>query len=115
MMHDDTSAADLLMGDVVRLEDVLSRDAVTMVCKSFFALFGLPVRVVSHEGDLLADAHQERPLCRYLNTLAGGEKACANTVSAVRDVEPTDRAIVHPCFTGAVYRVAPLSYQGRLI
>lgn len=115
MMHDDTNAADLLMGDVIRLEDVLSRDAVTTVCKSFFALFGLPVRVISHEGDLLADAHQDRPLCRYLNTLAGGEKACANTVSAVRDVEPSDRALIHPCFTGAVYRVAPLSYQGRSI
>ncbi len=115
MMHDDTHAADLLMGDVVRLEDVLSRDAVTTVCKSFFALFGLPVRVISCEGDLLADVHQDRTLCRYLNTLGGGERACAKTVSAVRDVEPTDQAIVHPCFTGAVYRIAPLTYQGRSI
>jgi len=115
MMHDDTNAADLLMGDVVRLEDVLSREAVTTVCKSFFALFGLPVRVISHEGDLLADAHQDRPLCRYVNTLGSGEKACAATVGAVRDLEPNGNAVIHPCFTGAVYRVAPLSYQGRTI
>lgn len=114
-MHDDTNAADLLMGDVVRLEDVLTRDAVMTVCKSFFALFGLPVRVISHEGDLLADVHQDRPLCRYLNTLGSGEKACTSTVGAVRDLEPNGQAIVHPCFTGAAYRVAPLSYQGRSI
>ena len=114
-MHDDTNAADLLMGDVVRLEDVLTRDAVTTVCKSFFALFGLPVRVISQEGDLLADVHQDRSLCRYLNTFGSGEKACASTVGAVRDLEPDRKAIVHPCFTGAVYRVAPLSYQGRPI
>ncbi|MGB8222874.1 MAG: ATP-binding protein [Polyangiales bacterium] len=115
MMQDDTRAADILMGDVVRLEDVLSRDAVTTVAKSFFSLFGLPVRVISHEGDLLADAHRDRPLCSYLNTLRNGERECANTVSLVRDIEPEGGTIVHPCFTGAVYRIVPLAYQGRPI
>jgi two-component system sensor histidine kinase BarA len=115
MMQDDTNAADILMGDVVRLEDVLSRDSVTSVAKSFFALFGLPVRVISHEGDLLADVHRDRPLCNYLNTLSNGERECSNTVGVVRDLEPDGEAIVHPCFTGAVYRIAPLEYQGRPI
>jgi two-component system sensor histidine kinase BarA len=115
MMQDDTNAADILMGDVVRLEDVLSRDSVTSVAKSFFALFGLPVRVISHEGDLLADVHRDRPLCNYLNTLSNGERECSNTVGVVRDLEPDGEAIVHPCFTGAVYRIALLEYQGRPI
>lgn len=115
MMQDDTNAADILMGDVVRLEDVLSRDSVTSVSKSFFTLFGLPVRVISHEGDLLADVHRDRPLCNYLNTSPGGERACAQTVGAVRDLEPDGETIVHPCFTGAVYRIVPLHYQGRPI
>jgi len=91
------------MGDVVRLEDVLSRDSVTSVSKSFFSLFGLPVRVISHEGDLLADVHRDQPLCNYLNTLVDGAQQCAATVSVVRDLEPRGEAIVHPCFTGAVY------------
>jgi len=115
MMQDDTNAADIMMGDVVRLEDVLSRDSVTSVAKSFYALFGLPVRVISHEGDLLADVHRDRPLCNYLNTLSNGERECANTVGAVRDLEPDGETLVHPCFTGAVYRIAPLAYQGRPI
>jgi signal transduction histidine kinase len=115
MMHDETSAGDILMGDVVRLEDVLSRDSVTSVSKSFFSLFGLPVRVISHEGDLLADVHRDQPLCSYLNTLADGAHQCAATVSTVRDLEPNGEPIVHPCFTGAVYRVVPLVYQGRPI
>lgn len=115
MMQDDTNAADILMGDVVRLEDVLSRDSVRSISKSFFALFGLPVRVISHEGDLLADVHRDRPLCNYLNTLANGQRECANTVGVVRDLEPDSETIVHPCFTGAVYRIAPLAYQGRPI
>jgi len=113
MIEDETTAGDILLGDVTRLEDVLSRDSVTKVVKSFFALFGLPVRVISDEGDLLADVHRDQPLCRYLNTLADGAAKCAATVSEVRDLAPVGDTIVHPCFTGAVYRVVPLAYQGR--
>ncbi len=115
MTQDESQAADILMGDIVRLEDVLSRDAVTSLSKSFFDLFGLPVRVISHEGDLLADVHRDRPLCSYLNTFAEGERHCSATVATVRDLEPNGQAVVHPCFTGAVYRVVPFSYQGRPI
>jgi signal transduction histidine kinase len=115
MMQDDPNAADIMMGDVVRLEDVLSRDSATSVARSFYALFGLPVRVISHEGDLLADVHRDRPLCNYVNTLSNGERECAHTVGVVRDLEPNGETIVHPCFTGAVYRIAPIAYQGRPI
>jgi signal transduction histidine kinase len=115
MMQDDLSAADILLGDVNRLEDVLSRDSVTKVAKSFFTLFGLPVRVISDEGDLLADVHRDQPLCSYLNTSADGASKCAATVAAVRDVEPNAGVVVHPCFTGAVYRIVPLTHQGRAI
>ncbi len=114
-MQDDPNAADIMMGDVVRLEDVLSRDSATSVARSFYALFGLPVRVISHEGDLLADVHRDRPLCNYVNTLSNGERECAHTVGVVRDLEPNGETIVHPCFTGAVYRIAPIAYQGRPI
>jgi two-component system sensor histidine kinase BarA len=113
MTQDDTNAADILMGDVVRLEDVVSRDSVTSVSKSFFALFGLPVRVISHEGDLLADVHRDRALCNYVNTLSNGERECSNTVGVVRDLEASGQTVLHPCFTGAVYRITPLEYQGR--
>ncbi|MGB3051547.1 MAG: ATP-binding protein [Polyangiales bacterium] len=114
-MQDQTNAADIMMGDLVRLEDVLSRDSVTSVCKSFFGLFGLPVRVISHEGNLLADVHRDQPLCNYLNTLGNGQRECARTVGVVRDLEPEAQTMVHPCFTGAVYRIVPLQYQGRPI
>lgn len=114
-MQEDDNAADILLGDVVRLDDVLSRSSLTSVSKSFFSLFGLPVRVISHEGDLLADVHRDRPLCNYLNTLGNGERECAATVSKVRDLEPEGRPIIHPCFSGAVYRIVPLEYQGRPI
>jgi two-component system sensor histidine kinase BarA len=115
MMEDETSVGDILLGDVTRLVDVLSRDAVTKVAKSFFALVGLPVCVMSAEGELLADVHRSQALCRYLNTSTDGATKCAATVALVRDLEPKGAAIVHPCFTGAVYRIVPLTYQGRPI
>lgn len=115
MIRDETTHGDILLGDLTRLEDVLSRDTATKVAKSFFALFGLPVRVISDEGDLLADVHRDQPLCRYLNTVPDGTAKCAATVAAVRDLEPTGEPAMYPCFTGAVYRVVPLEYQGRTV
>jgi signal transduction histidine kinase len=115
MRQDETNAAEAFFGDVVRLEDVLSRDSATSVCRSFFALFGLSIRVISSDGDLLADLHRDRSLCSYLNTLASGEHQCARTVAVVRDLEPNAQTIVHPCFSGAVYRIVPLEHQGRTI
>ncbi|MEM8606720.1 MAG: ATP-binding protein [Myxococcota bacterium] len=114
-MTEAGSDADLLMGDVVQLEEVLSRDEVTKVCKSFFSIFGLPVRVIASGGELLADVHQDRPLCRYLNTFAPGERACDATVGEVRNVDPGSGSVVHTCFTGAVYHLTSLMYQGRAI
>lgn len=114
-MTEEEPSADLLMGDVVRLEEVLSRDEVTKVCKSFFSIFGLPVRVISREGELLADVHQDRSLCRFLNTIPAGERACDATVGDVRSVDPEGRSVVHACFTGAVYLITSLDYQGRSI
>ena len=113
MTRDSNDDADLLMGDVVRLEDVLGRDAVTTVCKSFFALFGLPVRVISQDGDLLADVYEDRALCRYLNTGETGQRACAEVVNGARNVVPQGASHLHACFTGAVYRIVPLTYQNR--
>jgi signal transduction histidine kinase len=115
MMQDDTDIATALLGDVVRLEEVLSRDSAMSVCSSFSALFGLSIRVISREGDLLAEVHRDRSLCSYLNSLQNGKRQCAETVAVVRDLDPNTRTIVHSCFSGGVYRIVPLEHQGRPI
>lgn len=115
MSAETQDPADILMGDVIRLEQVVSRESLTKICQSFFELFRLPVRVISYDGDLLADVHQEQELCRYLNQLPNGQAACTSTVGQVRHIEPERTPIIHPCFTGAVYRVVPLEYQGRSV
>ena len=76
-----TAEFDLAMGEVARLEDVVDRRALAEVCRSFFELFSISVRVFSREGSLLADAHEEQDICRYVNTLGDGRRACSRIAS----------------------------------
>jgi signal transduction histidine kinase len=106
-------ALELQMADAQRIDDLVDRAALGEVCRSFFDLFGLPIRLFSAEGTLLADVHQQRAICSYVNGLPEGRAACARTVGEVRARIPESGEIVHPCFTGAVYRVVPINYDGR--
>ncbi|HEX6244089.1 MAG TPA: ATP-binding protein [Polyangiales bacterium] len=109
----DLPALELQMADAQRIDDLVDREALGEVCRSFFDLFGLPIRLFSAEGALLADVHQQRSICSYLNGLPEGRLACGKTVSDVRARIPESGEVVHPCFTGAVYRVVPILYDGR--
>jgi two-component system sensor histidine kinase BarA len=107
---------DIILAERIRLEDLVDREGLDELCKTFHALFGIPVRIYSSEGALLADAAGEQELCAYVNGTQEGRVACAATVGAVkaRDSGATGDA-VHPCFTGAVYRILALEYDGRRV
>jgi signal transduction histidine kinase len=110
------SAEDLVLDGRIRLEDLVDRDGLDELCRSFLALFGIPVRIYSTDGALLADATAEQDLCAYVNTLDDGRRACAATVGGVRSRLPGDSGdVVHPCFTGAAYRILALEYDGRRV
>lgn len=108
-----SAGTDLTLADVARLEDIVDRGALAEVCRTFFELFSLPIRVFSRDGTLLADVHEPRAICTYVNALAEGRPACSALVGEVKGIDPQDGVVVHPCFTGAVYRVVPIAYQGR--
>ncbi|MCB9597952.1 MAG: PocR ligand-binding domain-containing protein [Sandaracinaceae bacterium] len=107
-----SEAPDLMHADVSRLEDIVDKSALAEVCRSFFELFSIPIRVFSRDGALLADAHETRAICTYVNTLSGGRLACSALVGEVKNLDP-EGTVEHPCFTGAIYRVVPIQYQGR--
>lgn len=109
------ASAELAYADLDHLEAVLDREAVADLCRDFHELFGISVRVISAAGGLLADVHNDQAICRYVNELDGGSKACATTVADVREIVPNDGIVTHPCFTGARYRVVPIEYHGRVI
>jgi len=104
------------MDATLRLEDLVDREALVELCDSFFTLFGIPVRVLTKDGTLLADAAREHELCSYINTFASGRAACGATVGAVKIADPEDEnTIVHPCFSGLQYRVVAIDYEARRI
>jgi signal transduction histidine kinase len=109
-------ASDLLLDERVRIEELVDREGLDELCKGFQTLFGIPVRIYSSEGALLADASGEQELCTYVNGTGGGRKACGGVVGAVRAREPDDSGdVVHPCFTGATYRIMAIEYDGRRV
>jgi signal transduction histidine kinase len=112
----DVSTEDLLLDERVRLEDLVDRDGLDELCKSFVVLFGIPVRIYSSDGALLADAASQQELCAYVNGTRDGRRACASTVGAVRARDTGDQAdVVYPCFTGAAYRIFALEYDRRRV
>jgi two-component system, NarL family, sensor histidine kinase BarA len=110
------SVEDLVLDGRVRIEDLVDREGLDELCRSFHTLFGIPVRIYSSEGALLADATGEHELCAYVNTTPDGRKACAAIVGGVKTLDPGDAGdVTHPCFTGAIYRVIALEYDGRRV
>ncbi len=106
--------ADISYGEVANLEDLIDRESLREVCRSFFDLFGLSIRVFSARGGLLANVHEERSVCRYVNSLSRGRVACSETVAQAQMLIPTgSETATHACFTGAVYHVVPIIYDER--
>jgi two-component system sensor histidine kinase BarA len=107
---------DLVLDGRIRVEDLVEREGLEELCRSFQTLFGIPVRMYSSEGSLLADAAGEHELCAYVNTTPDGRRACTAIVDAVRARDPGEAGdVTHPCFTGAVYRILALEYDGRRV
>ncbi|MGZ3448596.1 MAG: ATP-binding protein [Polyangiales bacterium] len=112
--HRENALDALTLGHGLKLEDLVDREALEEVCKSFFALFGIPVRIYASDGQLLADAVQDQAICGYLQGLREGRAACSATVAAVKSGDPGPSGdATHPCFTGALYRIIGLDYDGR--
>jgi two-component system sensor histidine kinase BarA len=110
------AVSDLVLDARVRVEDLVEREALEELCRSFQTLFGIPVRIYSTEGARLADAAGEHELCAYVNTTPDGQRACEAIVGAVRARDPgEDGDVTHACFTGAAYRILALEYDGRRV
>lgn len=109
---------DAVMGNTPPLEDMVHRGALVEVLESFYALFRLPVRVFNETGAILADSLGPAPqlICQYIGTFPAGRRQCEATIGAAkRALPPADGSSVHPCFSGAVYRIFPVQYDGRTV
>lgn len=114
-MTDAAAKIDIQLGDISRLEDVVDRDALRDVCRSFFDLFSLSVRVFSAGGTLLADVHEKLEIHDYLQQFPEGRRALASAITEITRRGMSAEMERHTEVTGAVYDIVPLIYQGRSV
>lgn len=109
------SAEDIAFDARFRIEDLVDREALREVAQSIYQLFGIPMRIYNDEGLLVADASTEHEVCAYVNTFPSGRRACGATVDAGKKAPLDMGEVTHPCFTGQVYRLVPIDYEGRRV
>ncbi|WP_437968337.1 ATP-binding protein [Sorangium sp. So ce260] len=83
------------------LEDLVDRQALGEMAASFHKLFGLPIRIQSISGAMLAESGAPAPM--------GGPAGDAPETPRA-GAAPAD-----PCFAGALFEVFPIEYDGRAI
>jgi hypothetical protein len=111
----ERSLDELMMGSSLALEQLVERKALAEMAASFHGLFGVPLRVFSEVGVLLADASEQPALYEYLNQHhRRARTAIQEVVAAVKrvDVGPKGEGS-YSCFTGAVYHIVAIRYDDR--
>jgi len=107
---------ELTLGHGVSLEDLIDRDALGEMVKSFHDLFGVPLRIFSEEGKLLGDSADQIPLYTFLNSVKAGRAALAEVAGKVKNLALSEDGMAsYPCATGEHYRVAAIQYDGKRI
>jgi two-component system sensor histidine kinase BarA len=111
----DRALHDLTLGGL-RLQELVDRDALRDMVRSFHALFGISLRVFAADGFLVAESASEQAICKYVGSLSEARVACMKTVAAAkRCASGAGADATHPCFTGAQYRIFSIDYDARPI
>ncbi len=111
----ERSLDDLTLGSALALEELVERTALGEMASSFFDLFGVPLRIFSEAGVLLADATKQPAIYEYLNERHRRARAALQeVVAAVKRIDPGPKGEAsYTCFTGAVYHVVAINYDNR--
>jgi two-component system sensor histidine kinase BarA len=106
---------ELTLGSALSLEELVDRSALTEMATSFHQLFGVPLRIFSDAGVLLADASVQPAIYEYLiENHRRAKAALQEVVAAVKRVDPGPKGeAAYTCFTGAVYHVVAIQYDSR--
>jgi two-component system sensor histidine kinase BarA len=106
---------ELTLGSSLSLDELVERSALGEMATSFHQLFGVPIRIFSDAGVLLADASVQPAIYEYLiENHRRAKAALQEVVAAVKRVDPGPKGEAnYNCFTGAVYHVMAIQYDGR--
>jgi len=113
----ERSLDELTMGSSLALEELVERKALGEMAASFHGLFGVPLRVFTETGVLLADASEQPVVYEYLNQHHRRARAALQeVVAAVKRVDPGPKGEAsYTCFTGAVYHIVSIRYDDRTL
>jgi two-component system, NarL family, sensor histidine kinase BarA len=107
---------ELTLGDGVKLDELVDRNALTEILSSAFDLFKITMRIFSDDGRLLADVGREIELYSYLSGFRAPRSAIEQVISALKSKSPgTEASVTFPCVSGAEYRIHTLEYDGRAV
>ena len=110
----DPNTADLHHGEIANLEDLIDRDSLREVCRSFFDLFGLvDPRVLGARRAARQRARRAQHLPLRQHTSPRAAQRVLRRSARCRCSCPSKQTVVHPCFTGAIYHVVPIIYDDR--
>ncbi len=105
---------ELTLGEGVKLEDLLDREALAEILGSAFDLFRMTLRIFSEDGRLLADAGREIELYTYLSGFRATRLAIDQMIGAVKAKLPgPEGRVTYRCATGAEYQIVTLEYDSR--
>jgi signal transduction histidine kinase len=107
---------DLTLGNGIKLDELVDRQALGEILGSLYELFQIPLRIFSEDGRLLADVGRDVDLYSYLNGFKRPRAALEQVIAAVKNAVPgSDGGLTIPCVSGAEYQISALEYDGRVI
>lgn len=115
-MSDDgpKSLDEIALAHSFQLEELLDSSALGEMTHSFEELFGVPVRVYSASGALMADADTIPSLYSLLDRTKKGGRAVQKVISAVRGEKPKKgEPVLIPCVSGGHYLISAIVHEGR--
>ncbi|MFZ5889783.1 MAG: ATP-binding protein [Myxococcota bacterium] len=107
---------ELTLGNGVKLDELIDRNALTEILSSAFDLFKITMRIFSDDGRLLADVGREVEFYSYLSGFRAPRTAIEQVIGALKSKSAMgDGVVAFPCVSGAEYRVHTLEYDGRAV
>lgn len=111
----EKSLDDLTLADRFELDELVDRQALAEVTRSFEELFDVSLRLYGGKGKLLADTTRRPRLYEYLEEHRKSRLALQEVVANVRRAQPTSAPLLEQCVSGARYRIALVNYEGRAV
>ena len=110
------SLDELTLGSGASLEALADRRALTDLLQSYFDLFRVPLKIYGADRTMLAEAGGKNEVYDYLFGFSKPRTVLQDIISTVIGITPNPGSdVAYSCVTGAVYRVAAVHYDSRLL